>query len=80
MAKEIVEECVSLAALKEVFLNKDEIMENKGATSVRSIANRVSGKVATWVGSDLKNEKHNVVIVDFYEICSMVPAVIHLNK
>lgn len=61
-------------------LIKDEILENKGDTSVRSIASRVSGKVANWVSEDWNQETHNVVIVDFFEECCMVPAIINLNK
>ena len=61
-------------------LIKEEIMESKGSTSIQSIASRVSGKVVNWVGDEWKEENHNVVIVDFFEDCSMVPAIINLNK
>jgi hypothetical protein len=61
-------------------LIKQEIMENKGATSIKSIARRVSGKVVDWVDDEWKGETHNIVIVDFFQDCSVVPAIIHLNK
>jgi len=61
-------------------LIKEEILESKGNTSVKSISSRVSGKVVDWVGDEWKEEKHNVVIVDFFQDCSMVPAILSLNK
>lgn len=61
-------------------LIKNEILENKGGTSIRSIAGGVSNKVVNWIGDDWQQETHNVVIVDFFEECSMVPAIINLNK
>ena len=59
---------------------KEEIMESRGETSVKSIASRVSDKVVDWVGDEWKTMNHNVVIVDFFEDCSMVPAIINLNQ
>lgn len=61
-------------------LIKSEILESKGNTSVKSIASRVSGKVVGWVGDEWQEENHNVVIVDFFQDCSMVPAILSLNK
>lgn len=42
LAKEIVEECVSVAALKEVFLDKNEIMENLLLISKKSDGQLIS--------------------------------------
>lgn len=61
-------------------LMKQEIMESKGKTSIKSIARRVSGKVVDWVDDEWSRETHNIVIVDFFQDCSVVPAIIHLNK
>jgi hypothetical protein len=62
-------------------LIKQEIMESSGTgTSIKSIARRVSGKVVDWVDDEWKSETHNIVIVDFFEHCSVVPAIIHLNN
>ena len=61
-------------------LIKEEILESKGETSIKSIASRVSGKVVDWVGDEWKEANHNIVIVDFFQDCSMVPAILNLNQ
>jgi hypothetical protein len=61
-------------------LIKQEVMESNVSTSLESIAKRVSCKVVDWVEDEWSNDVHNVVIVDFFENCSMVPAIISWNR
>ena len=62
-------------------LIKEEILgSGGGSTSIKSIAGRVSGKVVDWVENDWKDQQQNVVIVDFFQDCCMVPAIINLNR
>ena len=62
-------------------LIKKEILENSATeTSIQSIARRVSDKVVDWVSEEWSQVHHNVVIVDFFEDCTMVPAILNLNK
>ena len=63
----------------DVELIKKEILESGGA-SIKSIAVRCSPKVVDWVDEDWKQEPMNVVIVDFVQNCSMVPAIINYNR
>jgi hypothetical protein len=60
-------------------LIKEEIMQNNVSTSLASIAKRASPKVVEWI-EEWKGEQHNIVIVDFFHECFMVPLVINLNR
>ena len=61
-------------------LIKEEILENKGKMSLQSIAGRVSKKVLHWVEDEWQDQTHNIVIVDFFDDCCMVPAILNLNE
>ena len=61
-------------------LIKDEILSNNVNTSLETIAKRVSCKVVDWVEDEWHEHTHNVVIVDFFEKCSIVPTIIHWNR
>lgn len=61
-------------------LIKEEIMESNISTSLETIACRVNCKVVAWIEDEWNEETHNVVIVDFFESCSMVPAIINWNR
>ena len=61
-------------------LIKEEIMSSNFSTSLESIARRVSTKIVDWVEDEWSEQTLNVVIVDFFEKCSMVPAIINWNR
>eukprot|EP00934_Nitzschia_sp_Nitz4_P000940 Nitzschia sp. Nitz4//scaffold9_size221794//55570//56967//NITZ4_001332-RA/size221794-processed-gene-0.316-mRNA-1//-1//CDS//3329560959//940//frame0 len=60
-------------------LIKSELWES-GGVSIKSIAKKCSGKVVDWVEEWKPSTKLNVVIVDYVEDCSILPAVINANK
>lgn len=60
-------------------LIKEEVLENKGNLSIKLIAKKVSSKVVNWVDDEWFEEPHNILIVDFFEDCSMVHTIISLN-
>jgi hypothetical protein len=61
-------------------LIKEEILANNVNTSLESISKRISCRVVNWVENEWSGRTQNVVIVDFYEKCSIVPIIIHWNK
>ena len=61
-------------------LIKEEILERKAGISIKTMASRASTKVVDWTEEDWKDENHNVVIVDFFQDCSMVQSILNLNK
>lgn len=61
-------------------LIREEIVENRGNMSIRTIASRVSNNVADWVAEEWKDHQHNVVFVDFFNDSFVVPAIVSLNK
>lgn len=61
-------------------LIKKEIMENRGDLSIKSIARRATPKVSNWVEDDWDGKTQNIVMVDFFNDCSMVTPVINMNK
>jgi hypothetical protein len=63
----------------DVELIKQEIFES-GGISIKSIATRCSSKVVDWVDDEWKEQSLNIVVVDFFQHCSMVPAVINYNR
>lgn len=60
-------------------LIKSEVMTS-GGMSMKSMAKRVGVKVIDWVDEDWKEHSHNIVIVDFFQDCSIVPATINFNR
>jgi hypothetical protein len=63
----------------DVALVKDEILDSGGVT-LEKVARRCSGKVVDWVDEHFKDKTLNIVIADFVENCSMIPAVININR
>jgi hypothetical protein len=63
----------------DVELIKNEILDT-GGMSIKSMATRCSPKVVGWIDDDWKEQPLNIVIVDFFQNCSMVPAVINHNR
>jgi hypothetical protein len=61
-------------------LIKEEILANNVNTSLESIAKRISCRVVNWIENEWSGQTQNVVIVDFYDKCSIVPIIIHWNK
>lgn len=61
-------------------LIKEQILERRAGISIKAFAARASNKVVDWTEDDWKDENHNVVIVDFFEDCSMVQSILNLNK
>lgn len=61
-------------------LVKEEILANNVSTSLETIAKRVSSKVVGWIEQEWYEQIQNVVIVDFFEKCSMVPTIINWNR
>lgn len=61
-------------------LIKDEILSNNVNTSLETIAKRVGCKVVDWVEDEWHDQTQNVVIVDFFEKCSIVPTIINWNR
>jgi len=61
-------------------LIKEEVMANRGDMSIKNIASKVSCRVVDWVDDEWKDMTHNVVIVDFFSDCSMVQAILNLNR
>lgn len=63
----------------DVELIKQEIFDN-GGISLKSIATKCSSKVVDWIDEEWKEQSLNIVIVDFFQNCSVVPAVINYNR
>jgi hypothetical protein len=63
----------------DVELIKNEILDS-GGMSIKSMATRCSPRVVDWIDSEWKEQPLNIVIVDFFQNCSMVPAVINYNR
>ncbi|GAX29164.1 hypothetical protein FisN_7Hh235 [Fistulifera solaris] len=61
-------------------LIKKEIFEGRGDLSIRNIAKRATPKVSNWVEDDWDGKTQNIVMVDFFNDCSMVTPVINMNK
>lgn len=61
-------------------LIKKEILENRGSLSIKNIAKRANPKVSNWVEDEWNGKTHNIVMVDFFNDCSMVTPVINMNK
>jgi hypothetical protein len=66
----------------DVELIKNGLMDGDGL-SIKVYARRASPKVVDWCEDDwMKSGERclNIVIVDFYEGCSMIPALINYNR
>lgn len=65
-----------------VELIKSGLMDGDGL-SIKGYARRASPKVIDWCEDDWmksKDRRLNIVIVDFYEGCSMIPALLNYNR
>jgi hypothetical protein len=60
-------------------LIKKEVFES-GGISIKSIAQNCNCKVVDWVEEEWKQETLNVVIIDFFDNCSLLPSVINYNR
>jgi hypothetical protein len=60
-------------------LIKKEVLAS-GGISLKSIANKCSPKVVDWIEDEWKHQPLNICIVDFFENCSLVAAVINYNR
>jgi hypothetical protein len=61
-------------------LIKKEILDG-GGLSIKKISDRCSGKVVDWVEEEWKPQQLlNIVIVDFFENCSILPSIINYNR
>ena len=61
-------------------LIKKELMDASGV-SIRKISKRCGGKVVDWVEEEWKPARNlNIVIVDFFDDCNLVPAIINYNR
>lgn len=63
----------------DVELIKEEILDS-GGVSIKSIALDCNCKVVDWVDGDFQKKSLNVVIIDFFEICSLLPCVVDSNR
>jgi hypothetical protein len=66
----------------DVELIKNGLMDGDGL-SIKGYARRASPRVVDWCEDDwMKSGKRclNIVIVDFYDGCSMVPALLNYNR
>jgi hypothetical protein len=64
----------------DVDLIKKELMDG-GGLSIRKISKQCGGKVVDWVEEEWKPaQKLNIVIVDFFNDCNLLPAVINYNR
>ena len=58
---------------------KDGILES-GGVSIESMSRQCNCKLPGWVEKDFRGESLNVVIIDFFENCSLLPCVLNLNR
>lgn len=66
----------------DVELIKNGLMDGDGL-SIKGYAQRASPKVVDWCEDDWmksNDRRLNIVIVDFYEGCSMIPALLNYNR
>ena len=64
----------------DVELIKNEILESQGL-SIKQISNKCKGCIVDWVEEEFKHtQRLNIVIVDFFENCSILPSIINYNK
>jgi hypothetical protein len=74
----------------DVHLIKNELLES-GGLSIKKFADRCSCKVVDWCEDEFsgsveqrqqqqQQQSLNVVIVDFFENCSMIPSIISYNR
>lgn len=62
-------------------LIQKELWKGGGDMSIRQVARRCGGKVVDWVEEEWKPTKNlNIVIVDFFEDCNLLPAIINYNQ
>ena len=57
---------------------KNNLLDGDGI-SIKTTANRCSPKVVEWCEEEWNNQALNIVIVDFYENCGLIPSIIHYN-
>ena len=64
----------------DVELIKKEILES-GGLSIKQISDKCKGCIVDWVEEEWKSTNRlNIVIVDFFENCSIIPAIINYNR
>lgn len=62
-------------------LIQKELWDGNGDMSIKTIAKSCGGKVVDWVEEEWKPQNSiNIVIVDFFENCGLLPAVINYNR
>lgn len=60
-------------------LIKSKLLET-GGVSLKSIASVCNRKVVDWVLDETFQDNLNIVIVDFFDNCGLIPAVINANR
>ena len=64
----------------DVELIKKEILES-GGLSIKQISDKCKGCIVDWVEEEWKvTQRLNIVIVDFFENCSIIPSIINYNR
>ena len=63
----------------DVELIKDQLMDGDGV-SIKTISDKCGRRVVDWVEDEWNSQPLNIVIVDFYENCSMIPSIISYNR
>ena len=64
----------------DVELIKNEILES-GGLSIKQISNKCKGCIVDWVEEEWKpTNRLNIVIVDFFQNCSIIPSIINYNR